>query len=102
MRRYRVFRVKPGVAGYGTVAAVAYPWLVTPVGSERGMAFPTHRQALHFAATGRRLPDAMSLAERVEWREANEAFFALWRARSKAARRNPDGSRLIRFSDPSG
>jgi hypothetical protein len=102
MTRYRVFKVKPGVVGYGTLAAAAYPWLVTSVDSERGRAFPTHHQALHYAVTGEWPRSAMSPAEKAEWRARNAEFFALWRAKSKEARRNQDGSRLIKFSELSG
>jgi hypothetical protein len=99
MRRYRVFRIKPDIVGYGTLAAAAYPWLVTPVGVDRGSAFPTHRQALHYAVTGEVLSPGMPREERAAWRERNAEFFAEWRAKSKEARRNQDGSRLIKFSE---
>ena len=102
MTRYQVYRIRPGIVGYDTLAAAAYPWLVTPVGVERGSAFPTHRQALHYATTGEVLSPGMSREERAAWRERNAEFFAEWRAKSKEARRNQDGPRLIRFSEPSG
>jgi hypothetical protein len=95
MTRYRVFKVKFGIVGYGTLASKAYPWLVTPAGVDRGWAFPTFRQALYFATTGERLRGAMSREERLAWRQRNEEFFAEWRALSKEHRANPDGSRRM-------
>lgn len=78
-----VRKIKPGDPGYGSEESVLWPWLAERSDSGRGRAFPTHRQALHYAVTGQAL--RLSMAERRVIRSQQRPYWDRRRREASAA-----------------